>query len=146
MSFRRVAVAMMACAIALAVDGCSSHHHAKSKATTTTTTSPSASTPPPAPPLTPARAQAIGTAFSGSNASSIAQYLAPAVRTEYLQTPSPLWPAGSSVTVDVADFKRSTATVATVPAVVTGTEPGRFTLLLVYTDNAWDVLATAKVS
>ena len=136
----RVASGGLGLLVALTLCSCTGHKNSHGEGTAGVTSS-SAGTPT-APPLTAGRATVIQTALQSSDNNQIAAVLAPSVRRTYLSAPSRLWPAGCHVVIDESKFKPHGTTMATVPAAVTGTQPGRFTVLLAYTDGVWDVLAT----
>lgn len=102
----------------------------------------SSAAPAPVPTLSKSRASVIQSALTNPDTAKVAAVLAPDVRSAYTAAPSALWPAGCSVTVDYTKFKASGANLATVPATVSGTQPGRFVLLLSYVQGQWVVEAT----
>ena len=122
------------------VAGCTGQGHGKAVAAS------SSSAPAPVPALSKSRAAVIQNSLTNPDTAKVAAVLAPDVRSAYTTAPSALWPAGCSVTVDYTKFKASGANLATVPATVSGTQPGRFVLLLSYVQGQWVVEATHKVA
>jgi hypothetical protein len=120
--------------------GCTSQGHGKASAAS------SSAAPAPVPPLSRSRASVIQNSLTNPDTAKVAAVLAPDVRSAYTSAPSALWPAGCAVTVDYTKFKASGANLATVPATVSGTQPGRFVLLLSYVQGQWVVEATHKVT
>jgi hypothetical protein len=131
---------MVALMILGLVAGCTSQGHGKAVAAS------SSAAPAPVPALSKTRATVIQNSLTNPDTAKVAAVLAPDVRSAYMAAPSALWPAGCSVTVDYTKFKASGANLATVPATVSGTQPGRFVLLLSYVQGQWVVEATHKVT
>lgn len=108
-----------------------------------TSTAPSTSTT--TQPLTAARANALAHGLTSTNRHTAVTVLAPAAATAYRSHPSRFWPAGTTVTLDWHKLHVLSPVLATVPAVATGTAPGRWTLLLEDVHGSWSVLSTSKV-
>ena len=122
------------------VAGCTGQGHEKAVAAS------SSVAPAPVPVLSKSRASVIQSSLTNPDTARVAAVLAPDVRSVYAAAPSALWPAGCLVTIDYTKFKASGRNLATVPATVSGTQPGRFVLLLSYVAGQWDVDATHKVT
>jgi hypothetical protein len=122
------------------VAGCTGQGHEKAVAAS------SSVAPAPVPALSKSRASVIQSSLTNPDTARVAAVLAPDVRSVYAAAPSALWPAGCLVTIDYTKFKASGRNLATVPATVSGTQPGRFVLLLSYVAGQWDVEATHKVT
>ena len=137
---KRTPVTMVALMFLGLVAGCTGQGHGKAVAAS------SSAAPAPVPALSKSRASVIRNSLTNPDTAKVAAVLAPDVRSAYMAAPSALWPAGCSVTVDYTKFKASGANLATVPATVSGTQPGRFVLLLSYVQGQWVVEATHKVT
>lgn len=120
------------------VAGCTGQGHEKAVA--------ASSSAAPTPTLSKSRASVIQSSLTNPDTAQVAAVLAPDVRSVYAAAPSALWPAGCSVAIDYTKYKASGRNLATVPATVSGTQPGRFVLLLSYVAGQWDVEATRKVN
>ena len=106
------------------VAGCTGQGHGKAVAAS------NSSAPAAVPALSKSRASVIQNSLTNPDTAKVAAVLAPDVRSAYTTAPSALWPSGCSVTVEYTKFKAAGTNLATVPATVSGTQPGRFVLLL----------------
>ena len=146
MSTARTTAHAMACAAFTLLAACSSHTSARPAATPSQRAAPTGSSTGASvtDPLTPANTTALQTALVSTVPAQVLPILAPAVRTRYAAKPFPLLPAGSRLSVDASALTQ-TGRTATVPATVTGTEPGRWLLLLVRDGRSWTVYGTRKL-
>ena len=72
--------------------------------------------------------------------------IATELRSQFDSRGKPLLPAGSHVSINDATFHALSAQLATVDAVVSGPDPGRWQLVLVREAGRWLLLSTRKVS
>lgn len=71
--------------------------------------------------------------------------LAPQLRAAFMREGRPLLPAGSRLAIRKSSFRSGTSQTATVDAVVTGSSPGRWQLLLVRHDGQWLLIGTRRL-
>jgi hypothetical protein len=95
--------------------------------------------------MSTADATSIQAGLVSTNPVDVEAVLAPQVASQYAKAPKTLWPAGSVITIDRTRMRRLGPDLATVPATVTGPEPGTWQFLLVKTNGRWLVLSTSAV-
>lgn len=106
----------------------------------------------------PARGRASAAVFSSAQlvrlergltaptVDSQAAVVAPQIRTQFLDRGQPLLPAGSRVRISSATFRFARAGLATVNAVITGPEAGRWQLILIRNQGHWLIIGTRRLS
>jgi hypothetical protein len=80
-----------------------------------------------------------------SEIGSQATIVAPEIRSQFMGRGQLLLPAGSQVRIEPATFQVTPSGIATVNAVITGSEPGRWQLLLVRDDGNWALIGTRRL-
>lgn len=68
------------------------------------------------------------------------------VRAQFISADRSMLPAGSRVQISAATFRATSAGTATVDAVVSGSAPGRWQLLLIREGGQWLLIGTRKLS
>jgi hypothetical protein len=71
--------------------------------------------------------------------------LAPVLRAEFIGRRKPLLPTGSDIRFEPATFDARSSRTATVEAIVTGSEPGLWQILLVSEGSKWFVIGTRRL-
>jgi hypothetical protein len=94
-------------------------------------------------PMSSDRESAIASALNATQPRDAARVLASPVASAYLASPFSMLPPGSEVHIDWAKM-HVTGSLATVPATVTGSQPGSWVLLLVWQQDEWAVYGTRK--
>ncbi len=136
------------------MSACGSHHHGATRASSTAahvqvsaTNTPGAgsSVTGNAAGLPGSEATHLERVIGSGNTESIESILAPAIRAAFSADPGPLLPGGSQVHLDT-DHMIVSGSVATVPAIVTGPEPGTWTVVLLRLGTEWMLLSARKGS
>jgi hypothetical protein len=89
-------------------------------------------------------AVALENGLTSTDPKKVEVVLADELRTSYAASPEPLLPEGSTLRIDTTTMSAA-GSLGQVQANVTGSEPGRYLLLLVRLDNHWLLYGTKKL-
>ena len=96
--------------------------------------------------FTPPQQLRLEKGITAPTAASQADVIATELRSQFDSRGRPLLPPGSHVSINDATFHALSAQLATVDAVVSGSDPGRWQLVLVREAGRWLLLSTRKLS
>jgi hypothetical protein len=96
--------------------------------------------------LTPPQQVRLEKGITAPTVASQSNVIATELRSQFDTRGKPLLPTGSHVSINDATFHTLSAQLATVDAVVSGPDPGRWQLVLVREAGRWQLLSTRKLS